>query len=124
MALHENSRHLTLRYLGTGVDPFETFCWVYNEIAHSFEPFAHGSTTGLFDRPPQRNRSEDVLASGCSLCGEHLSVPEAARGVIAGYKCDAEGFEGSTEAECMAAGGSSFSSYTCGELETYYTFFH
>jgi hypothetical protein len=101
---------------GTGVDPF---CWVYNEIAHSFEPFAHGSTTGLFDRPQQRNHSKDVLASGCSLCGEQLSVPEAAKDDIAGYKCDVEGFEGSTEAECEAAGGGNFSSYTCGELEKY-----
>ena len=59
--------------------------------------------------------------SGCSLCGEGESVPEAAKGVIV-YDCSdpvVEGFEGSTEAECEAAGGGSFSSYTCGELETY-----
>jgi hypothetical protein len=63
--------------------------------------------------------------TGCSLCGEGESVPATAKDVIASYECktsdgsDVEGFEGSTEAECMAAGGSGLSSRTCGELETY-----
>ena len=61
--------------------------------------------------------------TGCSLCGEGESVPETAKSVIAGYECkrsdgsDVDSFEGSTEAECMEAGGSDFSSYTCGDVE-------
>ena len=63
--------------------------------------------------------------SGCSLCGEGVSLPDAERSRTAGYECnkadgsEVKGFEGSSAEECEAAGGSYLKSYTCGDLETY-----